>query len=73
MCTGSHAPNNYCNLSTPGKFLPFKTPLGPRYDSEVPDECRFNIAMLVAYLDALQRKMGLIIDLTKTDRFNNYS
>lgn len=58
----------YCWLA-PGKFLPFKTPLGSRYDQLVPEDRRFNVEMLVAYMEALERRMGMVIDLTKTDRF----
>lgn len=52
-----------------GKFLPFKVPLGPRYDAEIPDECRFNVGMLMAYVAGMEQRMGLVVDLTKTDRF----
>ncbi|RMX47774.1 hypothetical protein pdam_00011766 [Pocillopora damicornis] len=46
------------------KFLAFKTPLGPRYDDEIPEANRFQLPMLFAYL-----QLGLIIDLTNTNRF----
>ena len=51
-----------------GKFLPFKTPLGSRYDKDVPEECRFNPEMLLMYLTGLRVKMSVIIDLTNTTR-----
>ncbi len=52
-----------------GKFLPFKTPLGPRYDQEIPEDRRFTVEMLVSYIEAMGCRMGLVVDLTKTDRF----
>lgn len=47
-----------------GKFLPFKTPLSDRYNDQVPEENRFPLSML---LDS--QSIGLVIDLTKTDRY----
>ena len=52
-----------------GKFLPFKTPLSSRYDPELPEDARFNIDMIVSYVEGKQLRMGLVVDLTKTDRF----
>ena len=52
-----------------GKFLPFKTPLSSQYDGEVPEEDRFGVPMLVMYVEAMQLRMGLVIDLTKTGRY----
>lgn len=52
-----------------GKFLPFKTPLGPRYNSQIPEECQFNISMLTGYVESLGMRLGMVVDLTKTDRF----
>lgn len=52
-----------------GKFLPFKTPLSSRYDKEIPEGNKFDIVMLLSYVEAMQLHMGLVIDLTKTDRF----
>lgn len=53
----------------PGKFLPFKTPLSSRYDPDLPEDARFNIDMIVSYVEGKQLRMGLVVDLTKTDRF----
>ncbi|KAI8483746.1 hypothetical protein Bbelb_385380 [Branchiostoma belcheri] len=53
------------------KFLPFKTPLGPRYDDQVPEENRFQWPMLFSYVNGTGMKMGLVIDLTNTNRFYN--
>ena len=52
-----------------GKFLPFKTPLDSRYDLQIPEGDRFHIKMLADSVAAKQLKMGLVIDLTKTNRF----
>ncbi|TRY59183.1 hypothetical protein DNTS_032428 [Danionella cerebrum] len=52
-----------------GKFLPMKTMLGPRYDDKVPEENRFHPSMLSNYLKSLKVKMGLLVDLTNTNRF----
>nr|XP_002130836.2 mRNA-capping enzyme-like [Ciona intestinalis] len=54
-----------------GLFLPFKTPLGPKYNKDVPEECRFNPDMLFMYLTSLKVTMSVTIDLTNTDRFYN--
>lgn len=51
------------------KFLPFKTPLSSRYDCDIPEGNKFDIPMLLSYMEAMQLQMGLVIDLTKTDRF----
>uniref|UniRef100_A0A8V0X9Q7 mRNA-capping enzyme n=1 Tax=Gallus gallus TaxID=9031 RepID=A0A8V0X9Q7_CHICK len=52
-----------------GKFLPLKTMLGPRYDDQVAEENRFHPSMLSNYLKSLKVKMGLLVDLTNTNRF----
>lgn len=57
-----------CHLLA-GKFLPFKTPLSSRYDGDIPEEDRFNIDMVVSVVEGKQLRMGLVVDLTKTDRF----
>ncbi|XP_032999286.1 mRNA-capping enzyme isoform X2 [Lacerta agilis] len=56
-----------------GKFLPLKTMLGPKYDDQVAEECRFHPSMLSNYLKSLKVKMGLLIDLTNTTRFYDRS
>jgi mRNA-capping enzyme len=52
------------------KFLAFKVPLNSKFDNNVSIEYRWNLTML---FDAVRRnnlgKIGLIIDLTNTDRF----
>ncbi|XP_053520789.1 mRNA-capping enzyme isoform X4 [Artibeus jamaicensis] len=52
-----------------GRFLPLKTMLGPKYDSQVAEENRFHPSMLSNYLKSLKVKMGLLVDLTNTSRF----
>ncbi|EDL05483.1 mRNA-capping enzyme isoform 2 [Mus musculus] len=52
-----------------GRFLPLKTMLGPRYDSQVAEENRFHPSMLSNYLKSLKVKMSLLVDLTNTSRF----
>lgn len=57
------------------KFLPFKVPLSVNFDRNVPIECRFHMSMLI---ESFKRKnyngkLGLIIDLTNTDRFYDAS
>ncbi len=49
--------------------MPFKTPLSSQYDQDIPESNRFDIRMLLNYVEATQLRMGLVVDLTKTDRF----
>lgn len=63
-----HCPRKAMRLIQ-GKFLAFKTPLSSAYDSQVPEECRFNVDMFFANLKSQKIKMGLWIDLTNTTRF----
>lgn len=49
-------------------FLPFKTPLDERYSGEVPDANLFSPQMVLDY-NYGNRKIGLWINLTFTDRF----
>jgi len=51
------------------KFVAFKTFLDDRYNLQVPDENRFQFPMLNAYFKGSKYDLGLIIDLTNTDRF----
>lgn len=55
------------------KFLPFKTPLSSHYDSQIPEEDRFYLQMIFAYVQSKQCKVGLIIDLTNTTRFYDHT
>lgn len=63
-----HCPRKAMKLIQ-NKFLTFKTPLSSDYDSQVPEECRFTVSMLFAYLKSQKLKLGLWIDLTNTTRF----
>ncbi|XP_058517127.1 mRNA-capping enzyme-like [Ochotona princeps] len=56
-----------------GRFLPLKTMLGPRYDSQVAEENRFHPTMLSNYLKSRKVKMSLLVDLTNTSRFYDRS
>ncbi|RDD38378.1 mRNA-capping enzyme [Trichoplax sp. H2] len=56
-----------------GKFLPFKVPLDSRYNDQIPIEDRFDINMLFQFTNAYKINLGLIIDLTNTDRFYSKS
>ncbi|KAK2176308.1 hypothetical protein NP493_672g01027 [Ridgeia piscesae] len=51
------------------KFLPFKTPLDSRYNSQIPEESIFDIDMFFLSLKSQKLKAGLWIDLTNTSRF----
>ncbi|KAL4218429.1 hypothetical protein ACF0H5_023164 [Mactra antiquata] len=53
------------------KFVPFKTPLDDKYDDDVPEECRFNVNMLLESMKVHRKTIGLVIDLTNTTRFYN--
>lgn len=63
-----HCPRKAIKLIQ-NKFLAFKTPLSSAFDSQVPEECRFNLDMLFASLKSQKLKLGLWIDLTNTSRF----
>ncbi|XP_069105528.1 LOW QUALITY PROTEIN: mRNA-capping enzyme-like [Argopecten irradians] len=54
-----------------GKFLPFKTLLDEKYDDQIPEYSHFNPDLLFASLKNMKLKMGLLIDLTNTNRFYN--
>lgn len=49
--------------------MPFKAPLSSRYDQDIPEGNKFDIPMLLNYVEAMQLRVGLVVDLTKTDRF----
>ncbi|EDO40094.1 predicted protein [Nematostella vectensis] len=51
------------------RFFAFKTPLSSRYDDQIPEANRFQLPMLCSYFQTLKVKVGLIIDLTNTNRF----
>ena len=49
--------------------MPFKTPLSVEYDKQLKEEDRFHVSMLISYVEAAQQRMGMVVDLTKTDRY----
>ena len=51
------------------KFLPFKTPLSEEYNRDLAEDQVFPPSMLVDYMESCGRRMGLVVDLTKTDRY----
>ncbi|CAB3995497.1 mRNA-capping enzyme [Paramuricea clavata] len=51
------------------RFLAFKTFLDGRYDDDVPEANRWQLSMLLGYLNRYKKTLGLVIDLTNTDRF----
>ncbi|CAK9292655.1 unnamed protein product [Gordionus sp. m RMFG-2023] len=53
------------------KFLPFKTPLDKSYNNVIPEINRFPPDMVFRPLKSLNRKIGLWVDLTNTNRFYN--
>lgn len=63
-----HCPRKAITL-VQNKFLAFKTPLSSSFNSQVPEECRFTLDMLFAFLKSQRLKLGLWIDLTNTTRF----
>ncbi|CAG2212836.1 RNGTT [Mytilus edulis] len=53
------------------KFLPFKTPLDKSYEDQIPEYSCFTLDLLFNSLKSMKLKMGLLIDLTNTNRFYN--
>lgn len=51
------------------RFIAFKCPLKPEIQKHLPDDRRFTLADLVEKLDDRGKELGLIIDLTNTDRY----
>ena len=50
-----------------GKFLPFKTPLAGSF-ADLPEDRAFSPDMLLEAVSGRGLTMGLVVDLTKTDR-----
>jgi hypothetical protein len=48
-------------------FVPFKTPLDSRYNSQIPPARRWDLQMLLG--SSRGSRIGLIIDLTKSSRY----
>ena len=53
--------------SVVGKFLPFKTPLSGSF-VDMREGCQFSPEMLLEAVEGRGLRMGLVVDLTKTDR-----
>ncbi|ELU05833.1 hypothetical protein CAPTEDRAFT_167250 [Capitella teleta] len=53
------------------KFIPFKTPLDSRYADKIPDANIFDLKMLFGSFKRQKINLGLLIDLTNTNRFYN--
>lgn len=53
------------------KFIAFKTFLDDKFQHEVPVEDCFDFSMLNSYVKGNNKELGLIIDLTNTNRFYN--
>ncbi|CAI5438289.1 unnamed protein product [Caenorhabditis angaria] len=52
------------------QFFPFKTPLCALYDNQIPDKkLRFHVKDVFSNINLGGRRIGLWIDLTKTDRY----
>ena len=51
------------------RFIAFKTPLSSEHDRSLDEQYRFTPSMLVSYIESMGRRMGLVVDLTKTDRY----
>lgn len=65
-----HCPRKAVTLVV-DRFLPFKVPLSTNFNPNVPSECRFHMSMVIDSFKKNQYKgkLGLVIDLTNTDRF----
>ena len=53
------------------KFIAFKTFLDEKFRNQVPVEDCFDFSMLNSYVKGNSKELGLIIDLTNTNRFYN--
>jgi len=51
------------------KFLPFKTPLDERYETQIPDEFCFTPSMFIQKWTSQKVPIGMVVDLTNTTRF----
>lgn len=54
-----------------GKFIAFKTFLDDKFQSQIPIENSFQYPMLKSYVTSNKKELGLLIDLTNTNRFYN--
>uniref|UniRef100_A0AC35TXA8 mRNA-capping enzyme mRNA 5'-triphosphate monophosphatase mRNA guanylyltransferase n=1 Tax=Rhabditophanes sp. KR3021 TaxID=114890 RepID=A0AC35TXA8_9BILA len=52
------------------KFVPFKTPLSSKFDSEIPDRSlRFQPSHVFEHMGTIKKDIRLWVDLTKTSRY----
>jgi mRNA-capping enzyme len=51
------------------KFIAFKTPLDDRYKEKISFGQRWTCTMLINAVKSVKKHLGLVIDLTNTDRF----
>lgn len=56
-------------MVTEGRFLPFKTPLDDKFNNQLNESERFTPQMLIRSQKSPDPKIGLWIDLTKTNRY----
>lgn len=63
-----HCPRRANDLLA-NQFLAFKTPLGEKFNEQIPPKFRFTPSMLFESTKDKHQKLGLWIDLTKTNRF----
>lgn len=56
------------------KFLAFKTPLGPQFNDQVPEENRFTPSMLMAYTKSMKVShifyISCLLSTIATDRYS---
>ena len=70
-------PHNWMNCPSKSSliantFIACKTMLDEKYDAEIPEEFRFNWKILSGSVQInFNRKIGMVVDLTNTDRFYN--
>uniref|UniRef100_A0A0N5AI49 TYR_PHOSPHATASE_2 domain-containing protein n=1 Tax=Syphacia muris TaxID=451379 RepID=A0A0N5AI49_9BILA len=55
------------------RFIPFKTPLRQEYfdrlNKSFGNDCLFKVETLIQYVESLGKTLGLVIDLTATNRY----
>ncbi|UJR28910.1 hypothetical protein I4U23_010128 [Adineta vaga] len=51
------------------RFIAFKCPLKPEMQKHLPDDRRFTLGDLIERLDDKGKELGLIVDLTNTERY----
>lgn len=51
------------------RFLPFKCPLKKEMQQNLDDNKQFTLTTLISLLESVDKELGIIIDLTNTDRY----